>query len=60
MFCSSEGFSLPVQRCLCTLGSALLGCHEAAALGAAFSSRTLAAAEVRQMAARFRFPRSHR
>lgn len=71
MFCSSEGGSLPVQRCLCALGGALSGRHESAALGGAFSSKTLvvsgaravtgfAAAEVRQMAARFRFPRSRR
>lgn len=70
MFCSREGVSIPAQRCFCALGSALSGCHEAAALGAVFSSKTLVvpgawavtgfAAEVERMAGRFRFPRSHR
>ena len=70
MFCSREGVPAPVQRCLCALGSALSGGRGAAAFGVAFSSKTLvvpsaravtgSAAEVEQMAARFRFPRSHR
>lgn len=60
MYCSSEGFSLPVQRCPCTLGSAHSGCHEAAAPGTAFSLRALAVVEAERMAAGFRFPRPHR
>lgn len=70
MFFAREGGFVPARRCLCALGSALSGCHAAAALGTAVSSKTRVvpdaravtsfAAEVQRMTARFRFPQSHR